>query len=447
MASRSLPFLIFVVLEYQVFGQTNDQEIQQLKILNSQKEQIAKIAEASARRWRYLMTASELGYKAQDIQDKELSAMLAILAYNFNTMYEGNPKQSKVYGGLLSAMKKNNKLPLQLNGHSNTIVSLVSHSESNSVLSASKDGKLLRWKLNNNEGNSEILLDDRSITINTIGQSPDGNFIGVGMSNSKGESSVRLFNLKNLAITKTISGYKERIEKIIFTPDNKGFFTLNNSGQSIIYSDLKTAKQVVMLKQRLQSIDLSSDGSKLAGIDISGNLYIWNTTNFTSNIHKIIQGNNDGPYTLNFIPESQHLIVTDSKNGLRFINENGVTQRLLHSQTSQVNKIQFDTAGTSFASSSVDNNIRIWSLYDLREWPILIPQNDRVSCFTFSADGKYLLTAIEAPDGKSVVNVWPLNMQEMALTLCELLKRDFTSEEWDLLVGDLPYEKVCPQKN
>src|SRR5687768_17982670 len=99
-------------------------------------------------------------------------------------------------------------------------------------------------------------------------------------SMNRNQNYVELYDLTDLkAAPRKIMGYKSDIGDIHFTPDGKGIYARDNSGQSIRYSDLTTAQEVVAVKGRISALELSPDGSKLAGAGLNGNVFIWDIKN------------------------------------------------------------------------------------------------------------------------------------------------------------------------
>src|SRR5690606_15853335 len=76
---------------------------------------------------------------------------------------------------------------------------------------------------------------------------------------------INVYDLKNMASPKKVTGFINSVENVHFTPDGKGIYARDNAGRSIKYSDLSTAKEVIKPPVKINSIDLSADGKKLAG--------------------------------------------------------------------------------------------------------------------------------------------------------------------------------------
>src|SRR5687768_18472722 len=98
-------------------------------------------------------------------------------------------------------------------------------------------------------------------------------------SMNRDQNYVELYDLTDLkAAPRKIMGYKSDIGDIHFTPEGKGFYARDNSGQSVRYSDLTTAREVVAVDGKISALELSPDGKKLAGAGVRGTLFIWDVS-------------------------------------------------------------------------------------------------------------------------------------------------------------------------
>jgi WD40 repeat protein len=124
--------------------------------------------------------------------------------------------------------------------------------------------------------------------------SPDGNMLAAGglFPMNRDANYLELYDLNNInAAPKKITGFVSDIENVHFTPDGKGLYARDNSGFSIRYSDLSTAKEVINSKEKITSLDLNSNGTMLAGAGVSGNLYLWDIAkNYAVTTIKVSRG-------------------------------------------------------------------------------------------------------------------------------------------------------------
>jgi WD40 repeat protein len=428
--------------------------------LASEKKAIA--AKKDADRRRYLSIAKSIALKSKQLNDLEQQSLLAQQAYNFNKKYEGYIYDDDVYNGLYSALEGNShRLTKSLEGHTKAARAIVTSVKTNSLFSGGSDGKIFQWKQQGGLWSGKLLKEFFMPVPSTLGiyyqiysmdVSPDGNLLAIGglYAENRDANYAMIMDLNNPnGEPKKITGFKADIENINFTPDSKGFFARSNSGHSIMYSDLASAKEVISSKEKINSIDLSPDGSKLAGVDDDGNLYIWDVKrNFAVTKYNILSGKLNDILAVAFTPNGGEVIVGDQKGEVRIIN-NGLPRRTLSGHTSQIEQIKFNHAGTFMATASKDKTLRLWNMKELNQQPMVLSNNDWVWSMAFTPDDEQIMAGMHSiTTGISktdyTIHAWPTQITTMASELCPILKRNLTREEWEIFVAeDLDPEATC----
>src|SRR5690606_29677511 len=212
-----------------------------------QGEQARKSA-AEALRQRYIAQAKAMAVKSKELNDPEQQALIAQQAFKFNSEHEGYEYDNDVYNGLYFALSKNeHALTKSLKAHDNGAArTLVTHAEDNTIYSGGSDGRIIRWRSVNGEWKSEILVERKDYQYYSIDVSHDEKYLVAAGLNTLSESNnyVEIYELGNMkAAPRKISGYSYGVENILIVPDGKGFFARDNSGRSIKYCDLTTAKE------------------------------------------------------------------------------------------------------------------------------------------------------------------------------------------------------------
>ncbi len=279
--------------------------------------------------------------------------------------------------------------------------------------------------------------------------SPDGKLLAAGgLFNADRDANYALvIDLNNPGgEARKIMGYKFDIENINFTPDGKGFYARCNSGRSIMYSDLSTSKEVITSKEKITSIDLSPDGSKLAGAGVDGNLYIWDIkNNYSATSYRIIAGKDI--LALSFMPDGRGVVVGDEYGIVRIV-DSGVVKNTLSGHTSQIEQIKFNFSGQFMATASKDGTVRLWNMKFLNEQPQVLSDHDWVWSVAFTPDDQQLIAGLHSKEETVAgvnysIHAWPTQIPTMASELCKLLNRNMTKEEFELYTGGLPYESTC----
>lgn len=421
--------------------------------IEKKNEAIAAKAEADKRR--YLSIAKSMALKSKQLSDAEQQALLAQQAYNFNKKYDGYEYDDDIYNGLFAALEKyNHPLTLSLAGHDKAARSIVTSVKNSSIYSGGSDGKVFHWTREAGIWKGKLIRQFTDYQIYSMNISPDGNILAIGglYPADRNANYAMLINLDNMSgEPKRIPGFRADIENISFTPDSKGFYARNNSGKSIMFSDLTSAKEVITSKEKITSIDLSPDGSKLAGVGEDGNLYIWDVRkNYAATTYSILKGTSNDLLAVAFTPAGNEVVVGDQNGELRIVN-NGLTRRVLSGHTSQIEQIKFSHSGKFMATSSFDRTLRLWNMDKLKEQPQVMSNNDWVWSMSFSPDDEQIMAGMHSVtegardiDTDFTIHAFPTKIPTMAGELCGKVKRNMSKDEWDLFVAeDLPREVTC----
>ncbi|MEO7991842.1 MAG: High-affnity carbon uptake protein Hat/HatR [Chryseolinea sp.] len=410
---------------------------------------------ADAQRQRYLAIAKAMAVKSKELTDPEQEALIAQQAYKFNTQYEGYIYDNDIYNGLYAALKNNDDpLTKSLEAHDRGAArTLVTRPSANQIFSGGSDGKIIRWtEANDHHWKSEVIITSTDYQYYSIAISPDGNWLAAAglFPSNEANNYVELYDLNDLkAAPKKIRGYVYAIENVNFTPDSKGFYARDNSGKSIKYSDLTSSKEVIKAPVKINAIDLSADGNKIAGAGEDGSLYIWDVqVNFSV---KEIKDLGKHLTSVTIAPEGRRIIVGDNTGLLKiYDNQTGFVIRTLPGHESSIEEIQFNHAGTFMATASKDKTVRLWNMNRLKEQPIkLSDHRDWVWSVAFTPDDEQLLASVhsstETVKGvEHTIHAWPTKIPSMASILCGDVKRNMNKDEWETYVGDdLPYEQTC----
>ncbi|HLZ17859.1 MAG TPA: hypothetical protein VKQ08_12495, partial [Cyclobacteriaceae bacterium] len=413
----------------------------------------AELARQDAERERYIALAKALALKSKEINDNEQRALLAQQAYNFNTKYAGYEFNNEVYNGLFSALKKlNDPMTNSLDGHTSAARALVTSVKNNSIYSGGSDGRVIHWALNNGLWKADTLKHFTDYQIYSMDISSDGNLLVAGglFPADREANFVYLFNLSSPGSEpKKITGFVSDVENLNFTPDNTGFYARSNSGKSIMYSDLNTAREVINCKEKITSIDLSPDGTKLAGGGVNGNLYIWDLkNNYSVSTHPILNGNDI--LTVAYTPKGGDVIIGGENGELRIVT-GGIVRRVLPGHTSHIEQIKFSHSGKFMATASKDRTIRLWNMDELKQQPQVLNDHDWIWSMAFSPDDNQMMAGIHSivqnigpNDVDYTIHAWPTKITAMASKLCGYVKRNLSEDEWDQFIDDKKRLATCP---
>jgi WD40 repeat protein/energy-coupling factor transporter ATP-binding protein EcfA2 len=428
-----------------------------------ENEKIAKQQKALADTRRYLSIAKAIAVKSKELgNDPDQQSLLAQQAFIFNDKYDGYPFDNDIYNGLFTALKtRGHGLTKSLEGHlKGGARALDTRRNNNHIYSGGSDGKIIQWVGGkNNEWTPNEIVGDRihdndpanDYLVFTLDISPDENILAAGglFPSNRDANYVELYDLrKPKDAPKKVYGYKSDIGDIHFTPDGKGFYARDNSGQSVKYSDLTSAKEVIAIKSKISGLEINTEGTKLAGAGMDGTLYVWDIKNSYAETKTRI-GNS--PLTaVAFAPDGRIVVGTQSGQ-IRIVEADGRVGNPLSGHTATIESIKFNYAGTFMATASKDWTIRLWNYNEPSQPPIVLSDHDWVWNLAFTSDDEQLIAGIQSVKETKVgqvdqtIHAWPTHFKTMAGILCgEYLKRNMTLEEWQLYIAkDLPQEKTC----
>ena len=289
----------------------------------------ARKAEADAKNKRYVAQAKAMALQSLALaNDLDLEGLLAQQAFTFNALHGGEEYDNDIYNGLYYALRNNNH-PLTQSlpgpgqpGHDyGAARTLVTHHYNADIYSGGSDGKIIGWDNINNAWIPNELVGKRedyqvySMDINK----DETKLVAAGLFPADALNNfIELYDLKNMkAAPKKITGFTNSVEDVHFTPDGNGIYARDNGGKSIKYTDFTKTSQVITPPDKINAIDLNSDGKKMAGAGNNGTLYIWDV----QNNYAVTQVNlGKTPLTaVTWHPTDNTLIVGDDNGLIRII--------------------------------------------------------------------------------------------------------------------------------
>lgn len=436
-------------------------------------EEKAIIARQDATRRSYLSQAKAMALKSKELSSEpDLQSLLAQQAYLFNTEFTGEPYDDDIYNGLLTALRtRDHALTKSLIGHElGAARALITLAKDDNIYSGGSDGKIIKWKHNDGQWPAEVLVDkvgNPDYQVYSMDVDPsETTLVAAGLYTPDGQNNfINVYDLKNMSAPKRVYGFTNSVENVHFTPDGKGVYVRDNAGRSIKYSDLNTAKEVIKPPVKINSIDLSWDGKKLAGAGENGVLYIWDlANNYAVTEINLRTRNNTHLTAVSWHPKAEQLITGDTDGLLRIVStvSNSVVKSL-PGHEGPIEQIKYNHGASFFASASKDKSVRLWNLNKLNVQPIQLKgHGDWVWTIAFTPNDEQLMVGLQSSrqvikrsataDEIGIANeesIWayPTKITTMSNILCSTyIKRNMTDEEWIAHVGkldEMPKETTC----
>jgi WD40 repeat protein len=411
-------------------------------------EEIAKAEKIEALRLRMLSTGKSMSIKSLQVQgQKDLQTLLAYQAYLFNKKNGGLENDADIYNGLYNVARQYGNINYKsFKGHTgNQIKSIVFAPGKREFYTAGDDKQVLKWTLDGQPTSYQVIYSGTDV-IEVLAISPDASWLACGSENS----SIHMIPLKGNSIQYDLSGHNGKIKSMIFSYNGKYLYSASLDGKVLRWDiTTRTSTNVTTGAMQITSIDISSGGNYLAGINRSGNAIIWNPENTSENFP--VPTTLKNITVVRFKPDEDILALGDINGNVELWN---ITTRKRISEvkahTAQVNDIQFNIPLKQMATASTDKLLKIFNIKDmtdLTEPPITLSDNEGfVLAMQFSPDGQLIVSG--AYEGAQNLVSRPAHVDNLIAGVCSLVSRNMTKEEWDTYVAkDIPLEKTCTDKD
>jgi WD40 repeat protein len=388
-----------------------------------------------------------MSIKSSQVQgQKDLQTLLAYQAYLFNKNNKGNTNDADIFSGLYSVAKQYGNINYKVfTGHTADIRSIAFVPGKREFYSSSGDGKVLKWNMDSKEQNFQVIYPGPDI-VEELSVSPDAGWLACGQFNSV----IKMLPLKDNGIGYELRGHNSVIKSLVFTPDNKYLYSASLDGK-ILKWDLaaRTSVNVTPNAMHVTSIDVSSNGTYLAGVTSDHNAFVWNPAKTGDNFPipttptpgKVIK-------TVRFKPD-ENMLAVGYTDGYVELWDISTKKRIseIKAHTAPVNDIQFNNKLYQMATASNDYSIKIWDTKDLTTPPINFNDNGNfVMVIEFSPDGQLLVSGTYETSNNLLARA--TNVDILAQDICSMLSRNLTQQEWSTYVApDVTYEKTCSDKD
>lgn len=404
----------------------------------------AMIAGRQAYKLRLQSIARSMAVKSIQIKDDSHNhekALVALQAYNFNKEYEGIMHNSDIYNALYFGLKAlKGKSYNLLNAHDASVRTVIYDDKDKVLYSTSSSGDILRWKNGNTRFVPELIKKNefvnKQIAINKSRQ-----YLACAGGNKK----IQVFDIQNK--DNLIGSYESHTQTILSIAFSENKIIYSTAADSTLRKlNVETGDSEIIIKENTNiiSLDISPNGKLIAGGTANGKIYLWHKS---KNYASIVLSEDDGNpvYSVAFSPDGTLLATGDKKGRISLWNViSGKVKKVLVGHQARINALKFSNDNMYLAAAGFDGIITLWNLSSLNLRPIVLSDGDSwVWSIDFDKNNKFLYAGRH--DG--YIQVWPIDIDDMASEFCPLLQSNMSYSQWlGYVAADIPYEKTCENK-
>jgi WD40 repeat protein len=398
----------------------------------------------NALRLRMLSIGKSMSIKSMQVEgQKDLQTLLAYQAYLFNKKNGGLENDADIYNGLFNVAKLyGSESYKSFKGHKDQIRSIAFIPGKNEFFTSGDDGQVLKWNLDGEATAYQVIYTGDGEIIEVLAVSPDASWLACGSRNSL----IHMIPLKPGVTGYDLPGHKGMIKSLIFSFDGKYLYSASLDGKALKWDmTTRTSTDITTGNMKITSIDISSNGSYLAGINSDENVIIWDPENRSDNFR--LETARRNIKSIRFKPDDNILAIGDIAGNVELWDVSTKTKiSEVKAHSAQINDIQFNPVLKQMATTSTDKTSKIYNIStisDLTEPPVTLSDDEGfVLVMHFSPDGQLIISG--AYQGSQNLVSRPSHVDNLVKNICSLVSRNMSQEEWNTYVArDIPLEKTC----
>jgi len=440
--------------------------------LAQEQQKRAELEKERANKLRLQSVAQSMAIKANNINERELKAVVAKQAYDFFEEY-GDPQKpyngdiyAGVYAGLVGVLSdtrtdsvngtveivylnNGDSILNQYRGHvplnqdeKIAVRSVEFSSDGKRMFSAGSDGRLLMWDYDGGKRTYQEIYNKDQVN-RVVNVSPDERYLALGTETN----SILVIDLKNIdQEPQVISGHEGgTVYDLVFTSDNKDFISIGPDRRVLMHNiSGSSTKEIALTESKPKSLALSPDGATLAvGLD-NGEVSLIALDQDGYPVRNIYGSEGGSVNTLAFSNSGDRLAFGDDSGEL--IIWDMVGKKLwqhLPGFLSAVQDVQFSPDDNLIVAGSRDKTARMWDLNNIYDLPTVFSDHgDWVWSVDFHPSGTKFVTG--SADG--IIRVFETLPDAYAARICGLVTANMSTTQWRQYVGDpeeIPYEYTC----
>jgi WD40 repeat protein len=303
----------------------------------------------------------------------------------------------------VSEVKERNSLE----GHSNSVRSVVFSPDGKTLASASSDNTIKLWHLETQKPIATLI--GHSNLVNSVAFS----FDGLILASASDDNTIKLWHLETQKPIATLTGHSDLVNSVAFSPDSKTLASASDD-KTIKLWHLETQKLIATLRHsnEVRSVAFSPDGKTLASTSDDHTIKLWQLQSLKP--IATLTGHSSKVNSVAFSPDALTLASASSDKTIKLWHlQSQKPIATLTGHSSKVNSVAFSPDALTLASASSDKTIKLWHLQSQKLIATLTGHSSWVYSVAFSPDA---LTLASASLDKTI-KLWNLESQKPIATL------------------------------
>ncbi len=308
----------------------------------------------------------------------------------------------------------------ELEGHDWDVVDLAISSDNARVVSASWDGKIMIWNLQNGDVIDEFSDPDQvCAAFAAVAHTTNLSKIVSGAC----DNTIAIWKLSDRKLIHEFDGHEESVNAIDFLPDGRHIVSGSHDATIRLWDmiDESGPKLVGMHDDKVFAVTVSPNGAQIASGSRDGTIRIWDVAD--QKVSRRFDGHGDTIKSLAWSPDGKRIVSGSSDKTVRIWDLNMDKEPLvLEGHEHFVESVAFTCDSTKVASSSHDMTIRLWDANTGQEINALHGHKGIVWSIAMSPNGKHIVSGSQ----DRTVRVWDIATGEQ-LTMFEGHESDIES--------------------
>jgi WD40 repeat protein/energy-coupling factor transporter ATP-binding protein EcfA2 len=319
-------------------------------------------------------------------------------------------------------------------GHTDAITALALSPDRRTLASASADHTIALW---NPATHTRIAtLPGHTAAVITVAFSPDGRTLASGSA----DRSIILWDLPNRTRITTLTGHTGAVTDVAFSPTGH-LLASASADHTIALWNPATHTRITTLHghtQGVTSLTFSPDGHHLASTSRDATVALWDITRRARITHLPMRANPEG--TAAFSPDSRTLATSGyGQTIILWHVANRTRLATLQGTRSGTLVFAFSADGHTLASGGADGTINLWDLPNRTPLATLTGHTDQITGLIFGPDRDTLISA----SADHTIIPWNINPQQTTTTICTVVGRNLTHQEWSQFAPGISYHQTC----